>query len=265
MNVKIKDSEVKKVLINKDINLCRALILHYKSKIKKNNNFLVKDKNGRKIYRFTYNENSYYAKHYNKISFLRKSKAIKAFEKIKRLKKSNIEVVKPILALEYNNRTSLLITEEFGKNNLLDTLAKKNLDFSLKRKLITKYADIISDLYNNNYLHKDPNLESISIKFQNESNLKIALVDIDEIISFPYLPKFLIKKNLVKINAHSYAGLYYKKYNNIDFKDRLYFLNKLSKTYNRNLSLRRLLFYVKNETIKILKKWNKYDILEDEF
>ncbi|MCK8824300.1 lipopolysaccharide kinase InaA family protein [Fuchsiella alkaliacetigena] len=162
------------------------------------------------VYRLEYKKEPFYVKHYsyksfNKIAkrFFRGAYGVKNLKTAVKLLAAGINAVQPIATLVYKRNflfvDSIFIMKEVEGFDLYDYLAENNFSYQFKRKLIIKLAKLWAELYNNKFLHKDPNLFNLFINWDN-GDFNLSLVDIDNIYKLPFIPKKLVVKNLFKFN-----------------------------------------------------------------
>lgn len=243
--------------------------LLYLSDTKKNDLDLIKEGNSRKIYRSNIGNESYYFKKYSYRSLdkklknlIRKSAALRALKTSYLLLEKNIPVVKPVLALTYKHDfltyDSLFVTEDFGGNTVRDLFIENYNNRFFIINTLKKLVEVFLDLYENNILHKDPNL--VNFLFNNN---KIVLVDVDDIVKFPFLTKKIIIKNLVRFNSHMYSNMKkdsFEEIHHINYEERSLFFELIFKKLG--FQLNNYMEYINYKTMKKLSNYNNDEIIK---
>lgn len=254
-------------LVEKIINFLKGKDVNGISKLE-----VVKTSQGRWVCKLKINNNKYYIKKYfyrksgKKIkNIFRPSEALRAFRTSHQLLAVDIPVVRPVLAAVYRQNLltvdSILVTKDFGGRDLQDFFASGDYNKELKEEVITKTAYLWAQVYKNNFLNGDPNLASILVRYR-QGDLELALIDVDNIRCYPFLPWKMIVKNLIDFNAHTYSGLYKLDGNKLTCEDRLIFLKNFINYYDKNgIEQQSLITQIKQKTIERLIEWDKRDLI----
>ncbi|PUU86513.1 hypothetical protein, partial [Halanaerobium sp.] len=94
-----------------------------------------------------------------------------------------------------------------------------------------------------------------------DDGLQLSFVDVDNFKQVIYLSEKRIIRNLAKFNAHSYSGLAKMDGKKLNHEDRKLFLHYILKLY-KNRDFNNIDQNIKNETLNILKKWDKDNLFK---
>lgn len=165
-----------------------------------------------KVYWMEFDNQAYYLKYYSyrntsKIikNIVRSVDALRCFQTGIKLINAGIETAKPVLALTMKRNMfltdSIFVAKEVPGVDLYTYLANNTNNPDLRKDLLKKIAIIWSKLVNNNFVHLDPWLGNF-MAYPVQGDLKLELIDIDNIYSIPYLPqKLLLIKSLSKLRS----------------------------------------------------------------
>lgn len=236
---------------------------------KKLNHKMIKSEDNRTIYIIDFKKQNYYFKLFQENSFkdkikkIYRSHAVRAFKKFLLLDKYNFNVPESFLAIE-NQSSSILITSEFGPNNMIELFKKKELTKKEIKKLFLKLAKETSNLYNHKMINSDPNLAGISVQKKNDK-FSLANIDVDGIRRYLFLPQFMITYNLVKWNSLLLTHIQNDNLDQIDYNIRRIFLEEVYENIKayKSISKADYLRTINKKTVDQLKEWGKNNIINN--
>ncbi|WP_027339409.1 lipopolysaccharide kinase InaA family protein [Halonatronum saccharophilum] len=228
---------------------------------------LIKDEKNRQVFKLDFKGKVYYLKKYSyrKLSkriknLFRPEEAIRSFITSNKLLMNDIPVVKPILALTYKHNfftyDSIFVTEEADGIDFKQNLIENEYTDKEIRKQFKRVGELWFQLLNNNFYHGDPSLANVLIAFK-ENDIKLSLVDVDNIKSFPFFTWKRVLKALIKFNAHIYSALNEPEITELGYRDRIHFFKQVVNKYNKGEKFQEIMNYINLKTVKKLLKWEK--------
>ncbi|MGM0472452.1 MAG: lipopolysaccharide kinase InaA family protein [Bacillota bacterium] len=224
----------------------------------------VSARSGIEVFRFNYKEESYYLKYYqhSRLSkklqtMIRQPEGIRNFKTALKLLAAGIRTAQPVLALTKRNGLtydSIFITKAAPGIQLNDYLEQQDVD---RKKLLLTLGQVGAKFVNHNFAHQDPTLDNFFI-VSSHDQLKLSLIDLDDIYAMIYLPKFAA----AHVISRFVAKFYLNKGNRMDlFKagGLELFLEEFINHYQYRLNREKLLIKIKRLIIKKIIKRNSQE------
>lgn len=236
-------------------NMIISFLLNENKKNIKASFSLVKDDKA-KVYYVSYDNENFYIKFYDQIrnnkiikNIFRGPESLRYFKTANTLIKKNLKAVNPVLAIikkdNILSEKSILVTKELNGKSVLNYL--KNIQEKKKRtKVIYETAKLFAELINKGFIHQDPSPPNFWVL---DNKRSIAMIDIDDVYYYPYIPKFII----VHMLARAQDRAIYDFSNSNSFlsrRERYLFIKTFVDKVNKNFDLKNLIKKVNIKTIK---------------
>ena len=228
---------------------------------------LVKDKRKGGVFKFNFNDSTYYVKYYNHTetmkllkNIFRKPDAMRYYMIAKQLQDIGLEAPVPIIVgIRKRNlliEDSFLVTEKVPGPPIREYLWENQLTEDERVSIAKNIGEMMARLLNNNLIHLDPKLSNINIDINN--NFSTILVDIDGIYKYPFLPKAIEYQNIARLYAYSLNTKNIK----IRAIEKRVFVKSFLDDYNREVDYNEFVDVINKLTIKRLKKNGKGYLIE---
>lgn len=250
-------------------NVIKKVIRVFRKENLAGNCVLVRDRQGRQVFKFVVNRQVYYLKvfKYRKAkkvikNLFRSEEAVRSLKKIYKLSTVGIPIVEPAAAITFRRGLfiydSVLITKEHKSMTLWEYILKENTSQILKEKIIRNMGKLWSDLFNNNFIHKDYNLANFMI---DTANHMLFLADIDNIYSTPILMEKLIIRNLAKFYARLLVDFVGHDLELLSYEERDLFFKEFLRDYKKDIEFKEFVNEVNKGTIKRLIEKGRKDLI----